>query len=193
MSCHVAIIVSKFLKKSFSKTFLFLKIIYKYFAGFLACINCIIHCHYEGKARSNPQKRNFIILDCFTTVRNDKFFFRPSLRGFAKNRSNLLSTDCHADAKGTPSEKSARNDEAINRHSPRLLSAFGEASRRNEAIYSRSNLFSGLLHYIRNDGICRNDALVYIQFDKFQRFISVIYKKFITKGDLNYVKSQNNF
>ena len=107
MSCHVAIIVSKFLKKSFSKTFLFHKIIYKYFAGFLACIN--------------------------------KFF--KSLR--AVRRSNLFN------------------------RLPRLRTKS------------------------RNDGICRNDNE--IQFDKFQRFISVIYKKFITKGDLNYVKSQNNF
>ena len=37
MSCrHYCI---EFLKKSFSKTFLFHTIIYKYFAGFLACIN----------------------------------------------------------------------------------------------------------------------------------------------------------
>ena len=114
MSCrHYCI---EFLKKSFSKTFLFLKIIYKYFAGFLACIN--------------------------------------------------------------------------NSHSPRLLSAFGEASRRERG-GKRSNLFSGLLHYIRNDGICCNDND--FQFDKFQRLFSVIYKKFITKGDLNYVKSKNNF
>ena len=111
ISCHVAIIVSKFLKKLFSKTFLFFKIIYKYFAGFLACINGIIHCHYEGNARSNLQKRDFIILDCFANA--------------------------------------------------------------------------------RNDGTCHNDKN--FQFDKFQRFLSVIYKKFITKGDLNYVKSQNNF
>ena len=44
MSCHVAIIVSKFLKKSFSKTFLFytiITIIYKYFAGFFACVHTI--------------------------------------------------------------------------------------------------------------------------------------------------------
>ena len=106
MSCHVAIIVSKFLKKSFSKTFLFLKIIHKYFAGFLACI---VNSHYEDEVRSNQ-----------------------------------LSTDCHALL------RSARNDDAF----------------------------------------CNDKSF---QFDKFQRFISVIYKKFITKGDLNYVKSQNNF
>ena len=28
------------------------------------------------------------------------------------------------------------------------------------------------------------------QLDKFQRFLSVIYKKLLIKGDLNYVKSQ---
>ena len=112
MSCRHYCINSK---KSLSKTFSFHKIIYKYFAGFLACIYDIIRCHYEGNARdicgfqpadapplasnlfcadcfaharndgknivitrfcknrSNPQKRNFIILDCFTTVRNDRY------------------------------------------------------------------------------------------------------------------------
>ena len=111
MSCRHCCINSK---KSFSKTFSLHKIIYKYFAGFLACIYDIIRCHYEGNARdicpplasnpisvdchaslhqrwadarsarndeknivitrfcknrSNPQKRNFIILDCFAHTR----------------------------------------------------------------------------------------------------------------------------
>ena len=94
MSCrHYCINYSK---KSFLKTFSFHKIIYKYFAGFLACIKSslrgycrsnlfCVDCHAfarnDGKNivitrfcknRSNPQKRNFIILDCFTTVRNDE-------------------------------------------------------------------------------------------------------------------------
>ena len=44
MSCHVMSCrhyCIEFLKKSFSKTFLFLKIIYKYFAGFFACAHTI--------------------------------------------------------------------------------------------------------------------------------------------------------
>ena len=59
MSCRHCCINSK---KSFSKTFSLHKIIYKYFAGFLACIYDIIRCHYEGNARdicpplaSNPK------------------------------------------------------------------------------------------------------------------------------------------
>ena len=123
MSCHVMSCrhyCIEFLKKSFSKTFLFFKIIYKYFAGFLACIN--------------------------------KLF--KSLR--AVRRSNPLYLDCHASCQRHAYGVEARND---------------------------------MESKIRNDRIFCNE----IQFDKFQRFLSVIYKKFITKGDLNYVKSQNNF
>ena len=143
MSCHVMSCrhyCIEFLKKSFSKTFLFHKIIYKYFAGFLACI---VNSHYEDEVRSNPQKSNSIILDCHATAR----------------------TLC-----------APYGDDAV-------IHCHYEGN-------ARSNLFNGLLHspkagfsHIRND----------FKFDKFQRFISVIYKKFITKGDLNYVKSQNNF
>ena len=137
MSCHVMSCrhyCIEFLKKSFSKTFLFFKIIYKYFAGFLACIN--------------------------------KLF--KSLR--AVRRSNPLFTDCHAD-------KSARNDAVIHCH--------------YEAIYSRSNpanrnfIIFDCFANARTLGDCPlsacapygDDAMVYIQFDKFQRFLSVIYKK----------------
>ena len=117
MSCHVMSCrhyCIEFLKKSFSKTFLFLKIIYKYFAGFFACI---INSHYEDEVRSNLQKRDFIILDCHATARNDKSKLHCHYEGNA--RSNLFYLDCHAFIK-------ARND---------------------------------------------------FKFDKFQRFLSVIYKK----------------
>ena len=83
MSCHVMSCrhyCIEFLKKSFSKTFLFLKIIYKYFACFLACIytdchaiarnDAIICSHYEAiYSRSNP-----LYLDCHASLcsaRND--------------------------------------------------------------------------------------------------------------------------
>ena len=86
MSCRHCCINSK---KSFSKTFSFHKIIYKYFAGFLACyLDCHASLHQRWadacsarndeknivitrfcKNRSNPQKRNFIILDCFASLR----------------------------------------------------------------------------------------------------------------------------
>ena len=78
MSCRHCCINSK---KYLSKTFSFHKIIYKYFAGFLACY---LDCHAFArndeknivitrfcKNRSNPQKRNFIILDCHAFARND--------------------------------------------------------------------------------------------------------------------------
>ena len=70
MSCRHCCINSK---KSFSKTFSFHKIIYKYFAGFLACIYDIIRCHYEGNARDicPPLASNLFCVDCFTIVRND--------------------------------------------------------------------------------------------------------------------------
>ena len=86
MSCRHCCINSK---KSFSKIFSFHKIIYKYFAGFLACyLDCHASLHQRWadacsarndeknivitrfcKNRSNPQKRNFIILDCFAHTR----------------------------------------------------------------------------------------------------------------------------
>ena len=92
MSCHVMSCRHYCInsKKSLSKTFSFHKIIYKYFAGFLACINKIKSFaegvqkerglkKSEAKARrlaSNPQKRNFIILDCHASLRfarNDRY------------------------------------------------------------------------------------------------------------------------
>ena len=117
MSCrHYCI---EFLKKSFSKTFLFFKIIYKYFAGFLA--------YYYA--------------------------------------------DCHA------SLRSARNDMENKNCNDAIICSHYEDEVRDEVGQTPSNLLFGLLHYIRNDGICRNDAMVYIQFDKFQSLFSVIYKK----------------
>ena len=75
MSCRHYCINSK---KSLSKTFSFHKIIYKYFAGFLACIYDIIRCHYEGNARdicgfqpadAPPLASNPISVDCFAHAR----------------------------------------------------------------------------------------------------------------------------
>ena len=100
MSCRHCCINSK---KYLSKTFSFHKIIYKYFAGFLACINKIKSFaegvqkergleKSEAKARrlaSNPQKRNFIILDCHASLRfarNDEK--NIVITRFCKNRSN---------------------------------------------------------------------------------------------------------
>ena len=57
MSCRHYCINSK---KSLSKTFSFHKIIYKYFAGFLACIKSSL----RGYCRSNP-----LYLDCHASLR----------------------------------------------------------------------------------------------------------------------------
>ena len=64
MSCRHCCINSK---KYLSKTFSFHKIIYKYFAGFLACIKSSL----RGYCRSNP-----ICADCFALLRfarNDRY------------------------------------------------------------------------------------------------------------------------
>ena len=61
MSCRHCCINSK---KYLSKTFSFHKIIYKYFAGFFACIKSSL----RGYCRSNP-----LYLDCFAHARNDRY------------------------------------------------------------------------------------------------------------------------
>ena len=75
MSCHVMSCRHYCInsKKYLSKTFSFHKIIYKYFAGFLACIYDIIRCHYEGNARDicPPLASNPISVDCHAYARND--------------------------------------------------------------------------------------------------------------------------
>ena len=204
MSCrHYCI---EFLKKSFSKTFLFHKIIYKYFAGFLACINKLFKSFAE------------------TTVR----LWRGVQKERAVRRSNPLSTDCHASCQWHAYGVEARNDAIICSHyegnaRSNLFNGLlrirqrrtvvenarndMESKSRNDAvIYShyerkRSNLFSGLLRI----GNARNDNKIKacinaicsdyknFQFDKFQRLLSVIYKKIHLKGDLHHVKSKSDF
>ena len=115
MSCHVMSCrhyCIEFLKKSFSKTFLFLKIIYKYFAGFsllaiirIATLPLAMTRLYAVITRATPEV--IYSLDCFITFAMTRWF-----------TFNLISF--------------------------------------------------------------RDLSLLFI-------------KKFITKGDLNYVKSQNNF
>ena len=141
MSCrHYCI---EFLKKSFSKTFLFFKIIYKYFAGFLACYytdchatarnDAIICSHYEGNARSN------LLSGLLHFIRNDETINRH----YERKRSNPLYLDCHAFCQRHAYGVKARNDDAF----------------------------------------CNE-----IQFDKFHRFFSVIYKKYIKQEGLHYDK-----
>ena len=112
MSCRHCCINSK---KSFSKTFSFHKIIYKYFAGFLACIYDIIRCHYEGNARdicgfqpadAPPLASNPISVDCHASL-HQRWADARSVRNDGKNivitrewndRSNLFYVDCFAHA-----------------------------------------------------------------------------------------------
>ena len=124
MSCRHCCISSK---KYLSKTFSFHKIIYKYFAGFLACyLDCHASLHQRWadacsarndeknivitrfcKNRSNPQKRNFIILDCFAPrcVPHSVCFSN----GNARN-DNIFCTRCapHGDNKNFQFDKFQR-------------------------------------------------------------------------------------
>ena len=81
MSCRHCCINSK---KSFSKTFSFHKIIYKYFAGFLACyLDChaSLHQRWADACSARNDEKNIVI----TREWND--------------RSNLFCVDCHAFAR----------------------------------------------------------------------------------------------
>ena len=184
MSCRHCCINSK---KSFSKTFSFHKIIYKYFAGFLACIKSSL----RGYCRSNP-----LYLDCFAHARNDgkikirnyKSHYEVNARdicGFQPAdapplASNLFCADCHASLHQRWADAcSARNDGknivitrfCKNRSNPQkrnfiILDCFAYA--RNDR-YKKQNRTRCAQH---GDDDNKN-----FQFDKFQRLLSVIYKK----------------
>ena len=147
MSCHVMSCRHYCInsKKSFSKTFSFHKIIYKYFAGFLACIYDIIRCHYEGNARDicPPLASNPISVDCHAFARNDRY----------KNKNR---THCapHGDDNNSHYEGNARSNLFC-------VDCFAHARTRC-ASHGNDNIF------------CDNKNF---QFDKFQRLLSVIYKK----------------
>ena len=119
MSCRHCCINSK---KYLSKTFSFHKIIYKYFAGFLACINKI-KSFAEGVQKERGLEKS-----------------EAKARRLA---SNPICVDCHA------SLRFARND-GKNKNRTRC------------APHGDDNIF------------CDNKNF---QFDKFQRLLSVIYKK----------------
>ena len=120
MSCHVMSCRHYCInsKKSFSKTFSFHKIIYKYFAGFLACINKI-KSFAEGVQKERGLEKS-----------------EAKARRLA---SNPICVDCHA------SLRFARND-GKNKNRTRCA-PHGDDDNKN------------------------------FQFDKFQRLLSVIYKK----------------
>ena len=202
MSCRHYCINSK---KSFSKTFSFHKIIYKYFAGFLACY---LDCHASLCSARNDEK-NIVITR------------------FCKNRSNPICVDCHA------SLRFARNDRYKKQNRTHCAphgddnNSHYEGNARDICPPLASNLFcADCFAHARNDGknivitrFCKNrsnpqkrnfiilDCFTTVrndryekqnrtrcaphgddnifcdnknfQFDKFQRLLSVIYKKLI--------------
>ena len=192
MSCRHCCINSK---KSFSKTFSFHKIIYKYFAGFLACIKSSLRG--LKKVRSNPQKRNFIILDCHASLhqrwadarsaRNDEK--NIVITRFCKNRSNPKCVLCFFDnnvASAHCVNNSNRSTQGVRHRRP-----VGKTS-----CYKKLDCFASrcVPHYVCfSNGNARNDNDKNFQFDKFQRLLSVIYKKLINyKGDFKMRNQTNN-
>ena len=174
MSCRHCCINSK---KSFSKTFSFHKIIYKYFAGFLACIKSSLRG--LKKVRSNPQKRNFIILDCHASLcfaRNDEKNIVITREW--NDRSNPKYMLCFFDnnvASAHCVNNSNRSTQGVRHRRPvgktpcyKKLDCFTRQRRAFSPVRTRcaphgdDNIF------------CDNKNF---QFDKFQRLFSVIYKK----------------
>ena len=155
MSCRHCCINSK---KYLSKTFSFHKIIYKYFAGFLACY---LDCHASLCSARNDEK-NIVITR------------------FCKNRSNPICVDCHA------SLRFARNDRYKKQNRTHCAphgddnNSHYEGNARDICPPLASNLFcvdcfaSRCAPHGDDNIFCYNKNF---QFDKFQRLLSVIYKK----------------
>ena len=217
MSCRHCCINSK---KSLSKTFSFHKIIYKYFAGFLACIYDIIRCHYEGNARdicgfqpadAPPLASNPICVDCHAFARNDEK--NIVITRFCKNRSNPKYMLCFFDnnvASAHCVNNSKRSTQGVRHRRPvgktscyKKLDCFASRCVPHSVCFSNGNARTRCAphgddnnsHYegnVRSNPICvdchafaRNDNIFCnficndknFQFDKFQRLLSVIYKK----------------
>ena len=140
MSCRHCCINSK---KSFSKTFSFHKIVYKYFAGFLACY---LDCHAS-----------------LCSARNDEKIL--SLRGYC--RSNPKYMLCFFDnnvASAHCVNNSKRSTQGVRHRRP-----VGKAS-----CYKKLDCFTTVRTRCAPHGDDDNKTF---QFDKFQRLLSVIYKK----------------
>ena len=198
MSCRHCCINSK---KSFSKTFSLHKIIYKYFAGFLACIYDIIRCHYEGNARdicgfqpadAPPLASNPISVDCHASL-HQRWADARSVRNdgknivitrFCKNRSNPKYMLCFFDnnvASAHCVNNSNRSTQGVRHRRPvgktscyKKLDCFTTV--RNDR-YEKQNRTRCAPHGDDNifcNFICNDKNF---QFDKFQRLLSVIYKK----------------
>ena len=189
MSCHVAIIVSKFLKKSFSKTFLFHKIIYKCFASLLVLINSL--SHYEVFQKTEVIS---LIVDCFTFLRkfamtkvNYTVITRKKSATKSGSRQVISLIDCFAFAKGGQSSKML----AMTRLYTVITRLFIA-----EVIHKKGILLFWIATPTSRLAMTEFVAMTrWFTFNLISfRDLSLLFiKKFITKGDLNYVKSQNNF
>ena len=185
MSCRHCCINSK---KSFSKTFSFHKIIYKYFAGFLACIKSSLRG--LKKVRSNPQKRNFIILDCHASLcfaRNDEKNIVITREW--NDRSNPKYMLCFFDnnvASAHCVNNSNRSTQGVRHRRPvgktpcyKKLDCFASRCVPHSVCFSNGNARND--RYEKQNRIrCAphgDDDNKNFQFDKFQRLFSVIYKK----------------
>ena len=160
MSCRHCCINSK---KSFSKTFSFHKIIYKYFAGFFACyLDChaSLHQRWADACSASNDEKNIVITR------------------FCKNRSNPKYMLCFFDnnvASAHCVNNSKRSTQGVRHRRPvgktpcyKKLDCFTRQRRAFSPVRTRcaphgdDNIF------------CDNKNF---QFDKFQRLLSVIYKK----------------
>ena len=181
MSCRHYCINSK---KYLSKTFSFHKIIYKYFAGFLACIKSSLRG--LKKVRSNPQKRNFIILDCHASLcfaRNDEKNIVITREW--NDRSNPKYMLCFFDnnvASAHCVNNSNRSTQGVRHRRPvgktpcyKKLDCFTTVRNDRYKKQSRNDRYKK-----QNRTRCAphgDDDNKNFQFDKFQRLLSVIYKK----------------
>ena len=180
MSCRHYCINSK---KYLSKTFSFHKIIYKYFAGFFACIKSSL----RGYCRSNP-----LYLDCFAHARNDRY--KKQSRNDEKNivitrewndRSNPKYMLCFFDnnvASAHCVNNSNRSTQGVRHRRPvgktpcyKKLDCFTTVRNDRYKKQSRNDRYKK-----QNRTRCAphgDDDNKNFQFDKFQRLLSVIYKK----------------
>ena len=160
MSCHVMSCRHYCInsKKSLSKTFSFHKIIYKYFAGFLACyLDChaSLHQRWADACSARNDEKNIVITR------------------FCKNRSNPKYMLCFFDnnvASAHCVNNSKRSTQGVRHRRP-----VGKTS-----CYKKLDCFASrcVPHYVCfSNGNARNDNDKNFQFDKFQRLLSVIYKK----------------
>ena len=169
MSCRHCCINSK---KSFSKTFSFHKIIYKYFAGFFACIKSSL----RGYCRSNP-----LYLDCFAPrcVPHSVCFSNGNARNDRYKKQSCTRCAPRGDDNNSHYEGNARSN-------PKCVLCFFDNNVASAHCVNNSNRSTQGVEtpcYKKLDCFASrcvphgDDNNKNFQFDKFQRLLSVIYKK----------------